>query len=135
MGFFRRAAAGHDRRRGQSQATMQDERPAWMRDGMTVTLVEGREDLEVVGESHYQENLWQIAGGRHNPEARVRCEIYALLVPEDDNPHDANAVAVWIQGLKVGYLSREDAQRYRPGLQDLQSRYGTPIAMAGVIVG
>jgi hypothetical protein len=40
---------------------------------------------------------------------------------------------VWIQGLKVGYLSREDAQRYRPGLLTLVQQHGKPIALAGVI--
>jgi hypothetical protein len=38
------------------------------------------------------------------------------LAAEADNPDDANAVSVWVQGLKVGYLSRDDARRYRPGL-------------------
>src|SRR5216684_3546277 len=33
-----------------------DQRPAWMRDGMRAVIVEGDEDLEVVGESHYQDN-------------------------------------------------------------------------------
>jgi hypothetical protein len=57
------------------------------------------------------------------------------LAAEPDNPHDANAVAVWIQGLRVGYLSREDAQRYRPGLSALEQQHGQPIALAGVIAG
>jgi hypothetical protein len=135
MGFFRKASAGRDHRRGQTQRIAQNERPAWMRNGMAVTLVEGHEDLEVVGESFYQENLWRLVGGRRAPEVHIRCDIYALLVAEDDNPYDSNAIAVWAQGWKVGYLSREDARRYRPGLLALQDRYGTPIALAGVIVG
>jgi len=120
-----------------SEATgeTQDERPAWMRDGMEATLVEGDDDLEVVGESHYQDNLWRLAGDRGRPGAQVRCEIGALLVAEDNNPHDPNAIAVWVQGLKVGYLSRQDARRYRPGLLALQERYGKPVALAGVIAG
>jgi hypothetical protein len=106
-----------------------------MRDGMTVELCEGREDLEVVGEASYQDNLWRIVGGRHSPDGRVREEVYAVLAAEPDNPYDANAVAVWIQGLKVGYLSREDARRYRPGLLALEQQHGRPIALAGVIAG
>jgi hypothetical protein len=39
------------------------------------------------------------------------------------------------QGLKVGYLSREDARRYRHGLQALEQKHGKPIALAGVIAG
>ena len=87
-----------------------------MRDGMEVQLYEGREDLEVVGEASYQDNLWRIVGGGHSPDGRVREDILAVLAAEPDNPYDANAVTVWIQGLKVGYLSREDPRRYRPGL-------------------
>jgi hypothetical protein len=40
-----------------------------------------------------------------------------------------------VQGLKVGYLSRDDAQRYRPGLLALEQKHGKPIALAGAIVG
>jgi hypothetical protein len=58
-----------------------------------------------------------------------------MLVAEDDNPYDANAVAVWVDGLKVGHLSRGDARAHRPGLLALQERYRKPIAMEGVICG
>jgi very-short-patch-repair endonuclease len=112
-----------------------DDRPAWMRDGLEATLVEGDDDLEVVGESHYQDNLWRLVGGRCRPGAQVRCEIHALLVAEDNNPYDPNAIAVWVEGLIVGHLSRQDARRYRPGLLALQERYGKPVALAGVIAG
>jgi hypothetical protein len=105
-----------------------------MRDGMQVTLLDGGEDLEVVGESFYQSNLWHLAGARQG-EQRVRKDICAVLVAEDDNPYDANAVAVWIDGLKVGHLSRENALRYRAGLLAQQEARGMPIALAGVIVG
>lgn len=56
-----------------------------MRDGIEVSLLEGNEDLEVVGESYYQENLWHLVGPRRRDE-RVRCDVYAVLVAEDDNP-------------------------------------------------
>ena len=91
--------------------------------------------LEVVGESRYQENLWRLAGGRRNPEERVRLPVCAVLVPETDNPYDSNAVSVWVDGLKVGHLSRDDARRYRPGLLALQRERGMPVALPGVIVG
>jgi hypothetical protein len=55
--------------------------------------------------------------------------------PSRTTPYDADAVAVWIQGLKVGSLSREDAQRYRPGLLALEQQHSQPIALAGVIAG
>jgi hypothetical protein len=105
-----------------------------MRDDVEIALFGGTEDLEVVGESYYQENLWRLVGPRW-PDDRVRHPIYAVLVAEDDNPHDANAVAVWVQRLKVGHLSRANARRYRPGLLSLQRRYGRPVALNGVIAG
>jgi hypothetical protein len=79
MRFFRRKAAAVsepvrpdqvDRRSGQ--------RPGPMRDGARFALLDGDEDLEVVGESFYQPSLWQLAGARPGRE-RVRKEIRAVL--------------------------------------------------------
>jgi hypothetical protein len=135
MRLFRRKAADvrepvrphqADRRSGQ--------RPSPVRDGRQFVLLDGDEDLEVVGESFYQPSLWQLASARPGRE-RVRREIRAVLVPEDDNPYDPNAVAVWIDGLQVGHLSRENAQRYRPGLVAQQQARGVPVALPGVITG
>ncbi len=66
---------------------------------------------EVVGESHYQRNLRSITGGK-TPDG-VEKFFEAELVLEDSNPHDKNAVRVDIQGMTVGYLSRERALRWR----------------------
>ena len=54
---------------------------------------------------------------------------------ETDNPYDTNAISVWINGLRVGYLSRADAARYRPGLLALQDRINARVALRGAIVG
>ncbi len=110
-----------------------EERPAWMRDGAKAALLEGDRDLEVVGESFYQDNLWRLALAR--PGEPVRVEITAVLVAEDDNPYDSNAIAVWIDGLRVGHLSRENACAYRPGLLAQQRAHRMPIALTGVITG
>lgn len=127
-------ATARSRANGRFTASYQSGRPVWMRQGMKAVLADGDEDLEVVGESFYQENLWLLAGGRSGG-SRVRVEVTAVLAAEPDNPYDANAVGVWIDGLKVGHLSREDARQYRPGLFALQERRGAPIALPGVIVG
>jgi hypothetical protein len=97
------------------------------------TVLSGRETLEVVGESHYQAHLWRLAGG-FRPE-RVRHAVQAVLVPEPSNPHDENAVMVIIDGGLVGYLAREDAVVYLPGLHVLTNRHGGPIALEGQVVG
>jgi hypothetical protein len=102
---------------------------------LQAVLLGGHEDLEVVGESYRQENLWRVAGGRHQPEVRVRVDVYAMLLAEDGNPHDPNAVSVWIDGLMVGYLPKAQARTLRPGPLAVREREGKPIALQGVIVG
>jgi hypothetical protein len=102
---------------------------------LEAALLEGHEDLEVVGESYRQANLWRMVGGQHRPEVHVRMDIYAMLLAEDGNPHDPNAVSVWIDGLMVGYLPRDQARTLRPGLLVVQEREDKPIALEGVIVG
>ncbi|TNC27458.1 HIRAN domain-containing protein [Amycolatopsis alkalitolerans] len=100
---------------------------------LDVKLYGGSYDLEVVGESHYQEALWRVVGGRTTD--RVRVEVEAVLVAENDNAYDPNAISVWIDGMKVGYLAREDAESYRPGLLALQAREAMSIGLRGVVVG
>jgi hypothetical protein len=143
MGLFRRksraATQPADSRAATQPADLTDsspwgERPAWMQDGIRVNLLVGYETLEVVGESFYQDHLRAITGYRP-PEEHVEEEIRAILVAEDHNPYDPDAVAVWIEGLLVGRLSRENARLYRPGLLAQQQEFGTPIALAGVITG
>jgi rubrerythrin len=98
------------------------------------TLYSGHETLEVVGESHYQDALWQIVGGRTRDP--VRYETHAILVPDPDNRYDDNAIEVRIDGLLVGYLSRDDAAEYRPGLLRLIATSANGlVALHAVVVG
>ena len=57
-------------------------------DRTEVLLCEGRVDLDVVGESHYQEGLWRLVGGRRRPDERVHMDVYAVLMAETDNLYD-----------------------------------------------
>jgi hypothetical protein len=91
--------------------------------------------LEVVGESFRQAELWRLVDPSQAPDERVRQAVIAVLLPEVDQPQDRNAVSVWVTGLMVGYLSREDAAELRPGLLRLQARHRRPIALGGVIAG
>jgi len=100
-----------------------------------VSIYGGHETLEVVGESHYQRALWQIVGDEFTPRDPVRYEVVALLVPEPDNPYDANAVRIVVDGLLVGYLSRSDAARYRPGVLQLMQGTGSVVGLRGQVVG
>jgi hypothetical protein len=69
--------------------------------------------LEVVGEGSYQANL-RTLGGRSGPDGPANTAFVAGLVRDPANRYDENAIAVRIDGRLVGYLSREDAIRYRP---------------------
>jgi hypothetical protein len=110
------------------------ESPAATRPASTAVLLAGDETLEVVGESHRQEELWRIVGGRR--AEYVRLDIHAVLVPNPHNPYDPNAIEVRINGSLVGYLSREDATHYRPGLVHvMQANEGQLVALNGVICG
>ena len=75
-----------------------------MIDGMSVTVYDGRDTLEVVGESYRQDNLWAIVGTPQTSD-QIQHQATAILVPETGNEYDDNAIAVWISGLQVGYLS------------------------------
>jgi len=105
-----------------------------IRPAVAAVLLAGDETLEVVGESHRQEELWRIVGGLRADY--VRFDVHAMLVPDLHNEFDPNAVEVRIDGILVGYLSREDAAHYRPGLLRLmQAHGGQLIALHGVICG
>ncbi len=67
--------------------------------------------VPIVGESSRQEALRAICRGQPG-----RKKVTASLILEDQNPSDANAVRVEIDGNKVGYLSREMAMVYREAL-------------------
>jgi hypothetical protein len=98
------------------------------------TLYPGDDPLEVVGESHYQDALWRIVGGRRSEP--VRYETEAVLEPEPDNAYDPNAIKILIGGAVVGYLSREDASAFRPGLLGLIEASPTArVALEAAIVG
>lgn len=71
----------------------------------------GNYGFEVVGESNYQDALRSLAGDHGDRSAAA--EHIATLIPEDTNKFDNKAVCVQINGLTVGYLSRQDARSFR----------------------
>lgn len=80
---------------------------------------EGRFPQEVVGERHYLSTFESIFGRRDDDGVDI--EIIAALVREPRNAHDANAVRVEIQGRKIGYIPRDDAERLAPMLDGFRS--------------
>lgn len=79
-------------------------------------VLEGDELVRVVGTSHYQDALLELSGRTADEEIRV--EKVAVFVPEPDNPHDPNAIAVHIDGRLVGYLSRDENRRWLDVVND-----------------
>jgi hypothetical protein len=75
--------------------------------------------MAVAGESHYQETLSRIRAVCV-PGAEGRPSFPVALIPEPNNPHDANAIAVVSAAGRVGYLPRDDAPRYRATMRALQ---------------
>lgn len=67
--------------------------------------------LEVVGESNYQNNIKKLITKHDNTGINQEC--IAILIPENDNKYDKNAVRIDVDELTVGYLSRNDAIIFR----------------------
>lgn len=74
----------------------------------------GEYEFEVVGESYYQDALRSLHSSASDGI------VTALLVPDDANPHDNQAVRVVVEGQTVGHLSRQDARSFRRRLAAFQ---------------
>ena len=88
--------------------------------------------MPVVGESNYQRALESICGGKTEEGHERRIE--ALLVYEDHNPHDNQAIRVDIEGSTVGYLSRKMARDYKKEMATGRFK-GRPATCPALIVG
>ena len=62
-------------------------------------------------------------------DEEIRLEKIAVFVPEPDNPHDPNAIAVHLDGRLVGYLSRDENRRWHDVLS------GAEVAAEAMIAG
>lgn len=67
--------------------------------------------LKVVGESHYQPALSALSKACTGV-SDGRPAFPATLIPEPENPHDSNALAVLGPTGQVGYLPRQTASRF-----------------------
>lgn len=70
---------------------------------------------EVVGEASYQPSI--AASYRKHGGKASDLKVTARLVFDNANPHDGNAIAVTIDGGKVGYLPRAAAAAFRETMQ------------------
>lgn len=78
----------------------------------------------VVGESNYQDAIKRVTGG-------PGWEGPGFLVAEPKNKYDKNAVRVDIGGKTVGYLARELAEEFQPGILRLGGRYAATAKCTG----
>jgi hypothetical protein len=93
----------------------------------------GDDNVEVVGESRYQDTLLELTGGRRH-YGGVHMATVARLVPEPGNAADPGAIVVTIGGRTVGYLSRADSAHHREAIDAAIDRHGQANCTA-VIVG
>lgn len=102
-------------------------------EAVLVNVPEDGAHVDVVGESRCQSVLEAAAEGRTLDGARQPDHI-GVLLPEPSNVYDANAVRVFLPAGRVGYLSRGDAVRYRPVIDELAMR-GQVLAARACITG
>lgn len=91
-------------------------------------LGEGAFDWDIVGEASYQDALLDIAAGHLSEDGVEGLHLIAILVAEQDNPVDPNAVAVYIEGRKVGHLGRHDAPDFHGDLLEVSEEFELPCA-------
>lgn len=89
--------------------------------------------VDVVGVSRRQSVLAAIVD-RQSRRGRT-VTIDAVLILEDSNPHDANAVRIEIEGELIGYLSRDNARRYRADLAAAGQPHATVRCKARIVGG
>jgi hypothetical protein len=122
------------RRRVPTHATRVDELP--IGDDTHIDLGSGGDcGFGVVGESHRQAALRELAGARLQHGETVR--FVAELIPELDNQFDPNAIKVCAKesGAHIAYISRDDAIAYQPIVQALSRRGCVGICRAKLIGG
>jgi hypothetical protein len=73
--------------------------------------------VKLAGARYYRDAIRRVARNPVGSSALVFCT--ASLVPESDNPHDAQAVAIMVAGEKVGHLQRDTASIFRSRLREV----------------
>ena len=69
----------------------------------------------VAGLSFHTENLRQIT--RVPPNQASGWKVTATLVREPESPYDPNSIAIWVDGLQIGHVNRDDAVACPPSRQ------------------
>jgi hypothetical protein len=102
-------------------------------DGVPFLDGPGTFSIDIVGESHYQNALNSICGGKipdgHN------LIVHAELIHEDNNPYDRQAIRIDIHGMTVGYFSKKLAREYRQRITEAGYPGVTAVCDAMIVGG
>jgi hypothetical protein len=88
--------------------------------------------FEIVGESHRQEALDDICGGKCEDGHKLQTTAELCFV--EDNPYDPHAVGVFIHARLVGYVPRELAKQFRSEILRINPEQ-RPVTCDAKIVG
>jgi hypothetical protein len=99
-------------------------------DELEPVVLPGGRPVEVVGESYYQDALDAICGGKCKEGHQLLCQVE--LRPERHNEYDKHDVGVYVDGRKVGHLSRADARKRQTDLLALRAQGKRP--MCGALI-
>lgn len=87
--------------------------------------------VDVVGESHYTKELQSLLPKPLPPDG-AEALVPVTVVHDPSNKYDSNAVEIRVSSGVIGFLAREDAKRYAPALDAIQSEGLTAATMARV---
>lgn len=94
-------------------------------------------EFKVVGVSfeNRQDILGQLYQVAHDRQAQQRLTCIELR-PEPENQHDPNAVAVWCEFGKLGYIARDCTHLVDPGQNRVSGlRFlGSPTSILGLVI-
>ena len=88
---------------------------------------------KIVGESFYVDTIRKIHDKLNGSKTRSEVATQAVLMPEPQNPHDANAVGIYVLNAKVGHLDWETAALYQEDLVILHEQQGLFVCCAAVV--
>jgi hypothetical protein len=94
-----------------------------LRTAAVATLV-GDVEVDVVGESFHQDALLALTGGRRS-YGGASVPVVAELRPDPDDPVDAEAVAVLVDGRRVGWMHHDDGLAWRATIERAIAERGT----------
>jgi len=100
---------------------------------MKAVIIHNRDGwgLDGVGES-YRPEQWKKLVGTTPLNKEFKQSLMVQVVPEFDNKHDKNAIGLFVDGIHLGYLERDDAKRYRKQVEEIATS-GAALLVTGNI--